>query len=169
MARVVVERLSKAHDRGTFDCGNADLNDFLKTKARKHAEQNVSVTWVAVREGESRTLGYVTLTMGSVAFADASPEITKGLPRYPLPVLHVGRLGTDRSVQGKGIGSLLLRFAAEQAIDASRSMGVFGMELAAIDQAAYDYYVRRGFKPLTEDGMRLYLPIAHLRASDARG
>lgn len=168
MARVVVELLAKTHDRSGFDCGVEALNDFLRTKARKHAEQGISVTWVAAEKGASRILGFVTLTMGSVAFENADPVVTKGLPRYPIPMLHVGRLATDLSVQGRGIGSLLLRLAAERAIDASREMGCFGMELVAGDRAAYDYYLRRGFKPLVEGTMRLYLPIAHLRANDDR-
>lgn len=168
MARVIVERLSREHDRSRFDCGNPDLNDFLRTKARKHADQSISVTWVAVQEGEKRILGYITLALGAVAFADADPEVTKGLPRYPLPVMHVGRLGTDVSMQGKGIGSLLLRFAAERTIDIADSAGMFGMELVAVDQAAFDYYLRRGFKPLRTGTMRLYMPTDHLRASDSR-
>ena len=168
MALVVVELLTKAHDRKGFDCGVETLNDFLRTRARKHAEQGISVTWVAVEEGDRKILGFVTLTMGSVSYEDASPSVVKGLPRYPIPLLHVGRLGTDVSVQGRGIGSLLLRLAAEQALDASERMGCLGMELVAKDRAAYEYYLRRGFRPLLDGAMRLYIPISHLRANDAR-
>ena len=168
MALVVIERLTKVHDRSAFDCGVEGLNDFLKTQARKNAEQGVSVTWVAVEEGATKILGYISVTMSHVAYEDANPEITRRLPRYPIPMLHVGRLATDLRTQGKGIGSRLLRHAAELAIDTSVNVGLFGMELVAGDKTAYDYYVRRGFRPVLDNTMRLYMPIAHLRANDAR-
>ena len=102
MGRVVIERLSKTHDRNAFDCGVDDLNNFLKTQARKNAEQGVSVTWVAVEERQTANLGYLSITMSHVSYEDANPEITRKLPRYPIPMLHVGRLATNVGVQRQG-------------------------------------------------------------------
>lgn len=163
MAELVIERLTSAHDRKSFDCGNGEMNDFLKTKARKHGEQNFSVTWVAVEVGSPRILGYITLSMGNVGFEEADSEVYRRLPKYPIPVLHVGRLATDLAVQGKGVGALLLNFAARKAIEASEAVGCFALELIAIDANAFAYYERRGFLPLKRDTMRLYAPVETLK------
>lgn len=159
MAEIDIELLTKAHDRGAFDCGEPRQNEFLKQRARKHAEQKFSQTWVAVRQSEKQILGFVALSMGNVLFENASAEVTKGLPRYPIPVIHVGQLATDYRYQGKGIGALLLAFAMRKAVEISQSIGCYAIELFAQDQSALDYYQRRGFLSLSESSSRLYLPI----------
>ncbi|CAN5702619.1 GNAT family N-acetyltransferase [soil metagenome] len=140
------------------------MNDYLKQRARQHQEKRFATTWVAVEEGQTRVLGYLSLAMGSVIFEHADPEVFRGLPRHPMPVLHVARLATDLTCQGKGIGSFLLGHAADVAIAASESMGVYALELLAVDVETYDYYLRRGFLPLQGESMRLYAPVATLLA-----
>ena len=165
MSRVVVELLTKAHDRKRFDCGKQEQNEFLLQRARKHAELNYSKTWVAIEEGHLRILGYVTLSMGSIVFENLIEELRLRVPRYPMPVLHVGQLATDSSVQGRGLGSSLLRFAAEKAIEASATVGCFAIELIADNPKAYDWYLKRGFSPLVSGSMRLYQSIETLKAA----
>ncbi len=168
MADVIVERLTKSHDRTSFDCGVEELNDFLKTKARKHADQNVSVTWVAVERRESKILGFITATLGTISFDEAPTTVTKGLPKYPLPVVHIGRLATDIQFQGRGIASLLLRAIAEETIDISNKIGCLGMELVATNDQAYQYYLRRGFIVLSAKNLRLFMPVSVLKTVDHR-
>ncbi len=163
MARVVVELLTKAHDRKRFDCGKLEQNEFLKQRARKHAELNYSRTWVAVEEGQSEILGYVTLSMGNIVFENLTDELRAKLPRYPMPVLHVGQLATAASLQGREIGSPLLRFASEKAIEASATVGCFAIELVADNQKAFDWYLRRGFFPRPSARLRLYQSVETLK------
>ena len=169
MARVVVELLSKAHDRKAFDCGKPEQNEFLWRRARKHAELNYSRTWVAVEEGGSRILGFVTLSMGNVVFENLTEELRARLPRYPMPVLHVGQLATASGLQGRGFGSLLLRFAAEKAIEASLTVGCFAIELVADNERAYDWYLSRGFSPLRQGFNRLYQSVETLKMAAGLG
>ena len=169
MAEIVVELLCKAHDRKSFDCGREAQNTFLKERARKHAELNFSKTWVAVREGDPLILGYVTLSMASVLFENISEEFRAKLPKYPMPVLHVGQLATDTRYHGKGIGPFLLRFAAEQAISASKSVGCFALELEADNKKAHGFYINHGFLELKPGASRLYQTIETLeKALQAR-
>ena len=163
MSKAVVELLTKAHDRKGFDCGRLEQNEFLNQRARKHAELNYSKTWVAIEDRFPRILGYVTLSMGNVVFDNLTEELRIRLPRYPMPVLHVGQLATDSSLQGRGIGSLLLRFAVEKAIEAAATVGCFAIELIADNPKAYDWYLKRGFSPLVAGSLRLYQSIETLK------
>jgi GNAT superfamily N-acetyltransferase len=106
--------------------------------------------------------------MGSIVFENLTDELRARLPRYPMRVLHVGQLATDSSVQGRGIGSLLLRFAGEKAIDASTTMGCFAIELIADNQMAFDWYLKRGFLPLVDGAMRLYQSVETLKRATER-
>lgn len=169
MPEIVVDLLSRVHDRKSFDCGRDAQNSFLKERARKHAELNFSKTWVAVREGESKILGYVTLSMGSIVFENISEEMRAKLPKYPMPVLHMGQLATDIRYQGKGVASCLLRFAAEQAIVAAKSVGCFALELQADNESARAFYLAQGFLELKPGSSRFYQAIETLeRARNAK-
>ncbi len=165
MAEIVVELLTKAHDRKSFDCGRDAQNSFLKERARKHADKNFSKTWVAVHEGAPTILGYVTLSMGSVQFENVSEAIRASLPKYPIPVLHVGQLATDLRFQGHRVASFLLRFAALQGIRASKTVGCYALELFADNEIAHAFYLRQGFLELAPGSPRLYQSIASLELS----
>ena len=67
-----------------------------------------------------------------------------------MPVLHVGQLAADSSLQGRGIGSLLLKCAAERAIEASETVGCFAIEPIADSDQAFDWYLGRGFSSLNQ-------------------
>ena len=163
MADVVIEKLSKQHDRTGFDCGVPKLNLFLQQQARSQANQGFGVTWVAVQEGEAAILGYVTVSMGHIEFNQADPEVTARLPRYPIPVLRVGKLATDITVQGRGVGSLLLAFSARMAISTADKVGCFALELEAADENVFQYYLKKGYLPLQVGSLRLYQPVETLR------
>ena len=171
MSRVSIELLLKRHDRKKFDCGNQELNEYLKTLARQHQDRGFAKTYVAVEEGRAEVLGYISVAMGNVLLQDADELVFERLPKHPMPVLHVARLATDLMYAGKGIASLLLSHAADIAIAASSSMGVYALELDAIDDQAYQYYLRRGFSPLKGNTSRLYAPLSKIlqaREEEAR-
>ncbi len=161
----MIELLEKRHDRKSFDCGNEELDRYLKTLARQHHEQGFVKTYVAVEAGQSTVLGYFAVSMGNVLLQDLDESIVSRLPKHPMPVLHLARLATDKRYTGKGIGSMLLSYAANLALAVSQTVGVHALELVAIDDEAYGYYLRRGFLPLKGDGMRLYAPLATIRAA----
>lgn len=165
MAQVRIELLQKHHVRDAFDCGKEALDGYLKRLARQHQEKGFAKTFVAVEEGRADVLGFISLAMGHVTFENADEAVFARLPRHPMPVLHVARIATDRRYQGRGIASMLLAHAADIAIEASDSMGIYAMELEALDDDAYQFYLRRGFLPLKGDTMRLYVPIATLKAA----
>ena len=82
-----------------------------------------------------------------------------------MPVLHVGQLATDVRFQGKGVGALLLKFAAEQAINASKTIGCFALELEADNEEARLFYLRHGFLELKPGASRLYQTLATIEKS----
>ena len=64
MAQIVIEKLTRAHNRASFSCGKSVLDDYLQKSAREHADKNISLTWVARREAEpAHILGPVTTSL----------------------------------------------------------------------------------------------------------
>lgn len=155
----VMSALAKAHDRASFDCGEPALNDFLRNYARQNQSENVGRTWVATFRGQPRVLGFYTLTVASVAREQFSAEEMRRVPRYPIPVAHLGRLAVDRSAQQTGLGEHLLMHALEQILRVSQVVGIFAVEVRAKNDRARRFYERYGFKAAQDDGLHLYLSV----------
>lgn len=150
----IIEPLSSRHNRAAFDCGEESLNDYLRRFARQNDARHLGRTFVAVFEGQTRIEGYYTLSSGAVAF-DTVPE---KLPRYPVPVVHLGRLAVDRAAQGQGIGEFLLLDALKRAALLSDQLGIYAVEVYALHDRARAFYLRYGFTSLADDPLHLYLP-----------
>jgi GNAT superfamily N-acetyltransferase len=126
--RYVIEPLLPTHDRAAFDCGESSLDDFLKRFVRQNDEKGLSRTYVAVLPDEPKIYGYYSLSSGAIRF-DTMPE---KLPRYPVPVIHLGRLVVDRSAQRQGLGKILLLDALKRAISVSKQLDILcGRSLCA--------------------------------------
>ncbi|HXG65015.1 MAG TPA: GNAT family N-acetyltransferase [Blastocatellia bacterium] len=155
----MIEPLSSKHDRNSFDCGEPSLNTYLRQYARQNDERGLGRTYVAVEPGETRVEGYYTLSTGAVTFE----QVPEKLPRYPIPVVHMGRLAVDLRAQGKGLGELLLIDALKRAAQAAEQLGIYAVEVRALNERARDFYLKYGFTPLLDDELHLYLPMKVIR------
>ena len=81
-----IASLSKEHDRGAFDCGNAWLNNYLRQHALPNQELGYGRTYVATSRGSLIVDAFYTLSMSSVVFADLPTDLAKRVPKYPMPV-----------------------------------------------------------------------------------
>jgi len=151
----VIEALEKRHDRSSFKCGESALDNFIRSYARQNDDRGLGRTYVAVVKGDAIVRGFYTISSGSVTF-ETVPE---KLPRYPVPVVHLGRLAVDESVRGHGLGAHLLVDALRRAAEVAGQLGIFAVEVHAKTQTARDFYVKFGFSPLLDDELHLYLPV----------
>lgn len=154
-----VERLEKSHHRGDFCCGKNSLDHFLQQLVGQYERRKLGRTFVAVRSGEKRVLGYYTLASSCVSFQNLPEKASRRLPRHPVPVVLLARLAIDQTVQGLGLGKRLLTDALRRCFDLSDTLGIYAVEVEAIDVGARQFYEQFGFVPLEDDPCHLYLPI----------
>jgi ribosomal protein S18 acetylase RimI-like enzyme len=152
-----IEKLSAAHDRTVFTCGNASLDTFLKALVSQYAKRRLGQTYVAIRPGETRICGYYTVASGSMAPHDVPQAVRKKLPKHAVPTVHLGRLAVDVSCQRLGLGRILLFHCLAKALQVSRELGVFAVDVLAIDDPSSAFYARYGFIPLEDHPRHLYL------------
>lgn len=94
----IIEKLNNRHDRAAFCCGVDELDSYLHRFADQNEKSGISQHFVAVATaGDAKILGYYALSAGSVAFELVPGDLRKRLPRYPIPVAHLGRLAVDQS------------------------------------------------------------------------
>ena len=158
-----IEPLHPRHERDAFDCGEEALNQFLRRYARQQQTRNLNRTYVALEEGGARGVGFYTVSTGSIGFLELDP--TLNLPRYPIPVMRIGRLGVDRGIQGKGLGQQLLADALRLAIASSAKIGIFAVVVDAKHEQAASFYRKLGFIPCSDLALTLYLPIQTLSST----
>ena len=158
-----VELLNDQHERGEFSCGKAPLDVFLHAQAGQYNRKGVGRTYVALRPGESRVIGYYTLAASSVPFADVPPKVGKKLPKHPVPTILLGRLAVDVTARGQGLGSGLLMDALNRALQIADQLGVFAIHVHAMDDEAKSFYAHFGFAALLDQDRHMMLPIETIR------
>ena len=160
--RLRFERFDKAkHDRGSFDCGVAALNDYLKTKLGQHTRKDLTRGYVLATP-EGRIAGYFTLAAGRLT-VNVIPE-GHGFPaKMPLPTTLLGRLAVDQSFRGRGLGGALLMHALTIAVKVSKTIASAVIEVDAKDAASQSFYAKYGFQSLPDDALHMYLPMATAR------
>jgi GNAT superfamily N-acetyltransferase len=163
MANWTIRRLDKAHDRSVFNCGQPMLNEWLKDRAGQFDRRDLSRTFVATRPDEAPVLGYYAVSTHRVIYDVLPSTEAKGLPRLDIPVVLIGRLAVDQSVQGQGLGALLLVDALRRSMQISEQVGIRAVEVDALDDTARNFYLKFGFRPLLDDPRHLFIPMQEIR------
>jgi GNAT superfamily N-acetyltransferase len=162
--------IGKKHDRETFDCGDADLNIYLKRYARQNHESGGAKCFLAVpTEQPTRILGFYTLSPAWLEYARTPALAKRGLGRYDVPVFRIGRLAVDQTVQGRGLGGSLLLCAAARCIRVTQEVGGVALLIDAKNDRAAEWYEVHGALRLTDASLSLVLPLASAAAAIKRG
>jgi hypothetical protein len=159
MTGFVCEPLAKHHDRQTFRCGDAELDEYLRERAGQDMRRRVAAVFVAVPQDQpQRVGGFYTLSSASIVLEDLPPEITKRLPRYPtVPAILLGRLARD--VGFPGLGKLLLVDALARSLRSCEEVAAAVVLVDAKHDAARRFYARYGFEEVPRKPNRMFLPM----------
>jgi GNAT superfamily N-acetyltransferase len=163
------EAISKRHLTDEFDCGSEAQTSWLRRHALQADLTDSTKVRVVTRRGDQRVVGYYALSAGSVEQAHAPERVRKGMPRYPVPVIILTRLGVDEGEQGKGLGRALLKDAILRAEAASHSIGARALLIHCETVEAKAFYLRLvpDFEESPTDPLHLYLLMSDLRRTIA--
>jgi GNAT superfamily N-acetyltransferase len=158
-----IKLLDQEHLISDFDCGDEKKNRFLKEFALQNSKGGLGRTYVVFNPAEEfgKIYGYYTISSSSVKFESLPPS--KHLPRYPLPAILVGKLAIDKTAQKQGLGTALLFNALKRAATVAEEIGVFLIEIKAVNEKAKNLYVKIGFLEMLDEPMKLYLGIKKVR------
>lgn len=158
-----------AHDVSGFDCGEGALNRWLRHSAGQSQRRDAARTFVVV-SGQRRVIGYYTTLVGAIHHEQASPAVRRGMSKhFPIPVVLVARLAVDVEFHRRGIGALLLRDALARVLAAAEQVGIRAVVVHAISDQAAAFYVRFGFRPLSDEPRTLMITLEELRRSREQG
>lgn len=156
------EPLASHHDVRSFASGVESLDHWLKHRALKNQATGASRTFVLC-EGHS-VRAYYALASSAVIVDEAPGRFRRNMPD-PIPVVVLGRLAVDQSLQGRGLGRALVRDAGLRVIQAADTIGIRGMIVHALSAEAKSFYEGIGFEPSPIDPMMLMVTLTDLKAS----
>ena len=140
----------KRHDVKGFDCGDPDLNDFLKNDASRYQDEHLSHTRLAFLDG--KLVGYITLLADCIVLKTGEKKHV--LQRlldfhqsiYTFPALKVGRIGVQNGCQRSGIGTQLLKYTVGLVVRLNRELSI-GCRFITLDAypGSVTWYQRKGF------------------------
>lgn len=157
---LVISPLGRSHDRKSFDCGEHSLSEYLHQYASQDRKRRINKVFIASLPGAPhQVIGYYGLSAGSLDANDLPEALRRSLPRYPVPVVLLGRLAVAESHQGQGLGSILLADALQRIVQASQVMAVYAVVVDALNERAAEFYQQFGFIPLPSQPLKLFLPM----------
>jgi GNAT superfamily N-acetyltransferase len=77
----------------------------------------------------------------------------------------IGQLAVARSMQGQGLGEILLMHALSRAVKISQEMAIYAVRVDASDESARRFYLKYGFVPLQDIPLSMLLPLKTIEQS----
>lgn|SRR3989338_8204714 len=138
-------KLSAGFDLSAFDCGDSDLNSFLKDDALLYQGGSLTVTYICLYKNQ--IAGYFSLSSDAIRLEfeekEAMPEPKRRLGEYP--AVKIGRLAVHKDFRKKGIGTFLVKAAMGKiAGSIIKEIGCRFVTIDAYDEAI-DFYKKLGF------------------------
>lgn len=156
---VEFKELTRTACGARFNCGAAEINQYLRREAWKlHSRHTHRVTYAHLC-GNASPAGFLTL-------ATVTEEVGKlpgtffhkfgGANRFPC--LQLVWLGVGVEHQGRKIGTRLVGKAIETFADVGAKIGLPHLILVPISNDVKPFYERLGFTEY-DDGQRMFLPL----------
>lgn len=164
--RLIIEPLGNRHDRAGFSCGLPQLDTYFSRQAGQDTRRRIAQVFVMVDEDlPARPLGFYTLSALSIGGQEFPKDIARKLPKHPIPAALIGRLAIVRTEQRSGLGASLIMDAVSRSLAASTEVAIFAIVVDAIDENAKAFYRNFGFRDLTAERRRKFLPLAPAKMS----
>lgn len=159
----LIKRLDTSCEKKNFDCGNDLLDNYLKRQAKQDVSRDLSACFVLV-DRDKIVKGYYTLSASSVQREDFPEELQNRLPPgyLNLPTVLLGRLATDKSIQGQGYGGIMLLSALNKCVELSENLGTLAVIVDPVDSNAVRFYEKYGFIYLPGTG-KMFIPMKTIK------
>lgn len=145
------------------DCGNAELDEWLRNAALTADRMGTSRTYVWVDE-DDRIVAYFATSPHLVERSELPRSLSRHAPSR-VPSIVIAKLALASELHGEGLGGALLADALVVALDAMRRAGGRLVVVEAIDQGARGFYGHHGFKGIPDNPLKLCIKASSAAAS----
>jgi GNAT superfamily N-acetyltransferase len=106
----IFEKLDDFKIVNDFDCGDDDLNDFIKNDAEAHKKELLAETYIIkATVAATRPVAFISLCNDAIHLSFEKRDMLPNKKRYPsLPAVKIARLGVGLELQGLDVGTYLI-------------------------------------------------------------
>ena len=159
--RYNIRKLTRNAKIDSFDCGDADLNEFLIDESLLYLNEKLAISYVIEnKENPKDILAFFSLSNDKISISDFENKTTynrfskrfnnrKRLKSYP--AVKIARLGVSQAIKGRNIGTFILKYVKSYFSLDNKS----GCRFITVDaySDAIPFYTKNGFIPLNEDDL----------------
>ena len=161
-------RLTRAHGKSAFSCGEPTLDAYLSKFAWQHEQRGIARVYV-LEHATNGVVGFYTLSARSLSRAHIQGTVTHTLPTFPIPVFYIGSFAVAESEQRRGYGRHLLGDALHRCARGAETIGAHGVYLDSLSARSTQFYTTMGFvavgPAITPQPM--YLPMSIIRKASS--
>ncbi|MCL2156641.1 MAG: GNAT family N-acetyltransferase [Methanobrevibacter sp.] len=140
-------------DLNNFDCGNSDLNEFLKEDSLLQKRLMLNTTYLFFLGND--IIGFVTISSDALSIKKLGREYKKrfkdkNIIYKDIPSIKLGRLAVDKEFQNSGVGDFLIRWLFYYSVNKADELGFRFINIDAYIPS-YKFYEKYHFKPISTD------------------
>ena len=152
-----IKKLKNNDKIESFDCGDADLNDFILNQSLFFSSEKLAVSYALESVENKDVLAFFSLSNDKISIDDFDNKNQynrfsrrfnnrKRLKSYP--AVKIGRLGVSNTMKGKRIGSAILNYIKSYFVQDNKS----GCRFLTVDaySDAIPFYEKNGFVSLND-------------------
>ncbi len=137
MTQLLLKVIDDSDKIDDFDCGDDEINYFLKNLAVPNQYRKLSNTYILYLEENKQVVAYFSIMASQFNTGDAR---IYGIDKIPIVLL--GRMGVDKNYRGNNIGRMLINIAVKKALEASYLIAC-RLLLVETSQDMKSYYLQK--------------------------
>lgn len=156
---IIYRKLDESNIIKLFDCGDEDLNDFIKNDAPLYYKTRLSTSYVLEDKDTGDVIGYFSLAHDRISLTDFPSNssynrfrkkfFAQGKMFKSYPAIKICRLATSINYRGEGIGTMIVNMI----IASYQQDNKAGCRFVTVDAyaSALPFYYSLGFLPLSKE------------------
>lgn len=156
LEKIRIEKLEPESNRCCFDCGDDDLNEFYKEDSINIHRELIAISY-AVKHGDD-TLCFFSVSNDSLVkrlinkniFDKIFQNIHPDKIYSTTPAVKIGRLATDKTYHGQGVGTKVLDMIKYSFTFSNKTGCRFVIVDAYNNEDTTNFYKKNGFDFLSE-------------------
>lgn len=123
-SQVKAERLAKYHNLSGFDCGDKDINDFIKNDALGYQDKKLATTTIFIYE--DTLIGFFSASADSLKLIppEKKEHELEDKPIQEFQTIKIARLGRYIKYKDMKVGENILKWAIGYIIECSQMVAV---------------------------------------------
>lgn len=142
---VEILHLEAKEQLSRFNCGVSQIDSWAKNSAHKLHDRGRHAVYVLREVGGVSVLGFFSLSLTQEKSSKLLSADDRQSWAHGAPFVYLDYIAVLRSMQGYGLGRLMLARAMELTLELCRIAPAYGLALRSLSAQTTEFYCRLGF------------------------